>query len=166
MTCFALTACRRAYMLAEAMTYTRTDTPDFSTRLSRDELRVFTAVQGETAFAAIVTKTRLEPGVAEEAVAKLVARKLLKPVDGDAPQPQVRFVPPAQAASAWLERRRSAEAFLQARVGGDKALPYVAQLQNCGSEQAFADTVRALAKRLSLIVDANIGKELLTFLDG
>ena len=48
-------------MLNEAMTYIRTDTTDFSTRLSREELRVFTAVQGETGVAAIVAKTRLDP---------------------------------------------------------------------------------------------------------
>ncbi len=152
-------------MLNEVMTYTRTDTPDFSTRLSREELRVFTAVQGEVSAAAIVAKTRLEPALVEDTIAKLVARKLIRLADGNTTQPQVGHAPPSQVASAWLERRRSAEAFLQTRVGGGKALPYIAQLQDCGSEQAFADTVRALAKRLSLIVDADIGKELLTFLD-
>ena len=60
------------------MAHTRTDTPDFSTRLSREELRVFTAVQGETALAAVVAKTRLERDVVEGAITKLVARKLLK----------------------------------------------------------------------------------------
>ena len=54
---------------------------------------------------------------------------------------------------------------LALRLGGDKARPYVAQLRDCGDEQAFADAVRSLAKRLSLIVDADAGRELLTFLE-
>lgn len=151
-------------MLNGVMTYTRTDTPDFSTRLSRDELRVFTAVQGETGVAAIVAKTRLNSGLVEDTLAKLVARKLIRPAGGDITQPQVGPASPPTAA-AWAAQRRSAEAYLESRLGGDKALPYVARLRDCGDEQAFADAVRSLAKRLSLIVDANAGRELLAFLE-
>ena len=150
-------------MLDEVMTYTRTDTPDFSTRLSREELRVFTAVQGETGVAAIVAKTRLDPAQVADAVAKLIARKLIRSVDGDVPQ--LSPVAPAQTAVAWLARCRAAEAFLESRMGRDRALPYVTQLHDCTSEGAFADTVRSLAKRLSLIVDAGVGDDLLSFLE-
>ncbi len=152
-------------MLNEAMTYTRTDTPDFSTRLSREELRVFTAVQGETSVAAIVAKTRLDADRVENAIAGLVARKLIRPAGDNAVRPQVGAADSQQPATAWSAQRRSAEAYLESRLGGDKALPYVAQLRDCGDEQAFADAVRALAKRLSLIVDVNVGRELLAVLD-
>ena len=150
-------------MLATAMTYTRTDTPDFSTRLTREEPRVFTAVQGETAVAAIVTKTKLDLELVKDTIVKLIACKLIKTAGGDAPQIQVPA--PSQTAAAWLAQRRFAEAFLVSRMGRDKALPYVAQLHDCTSEGAFAGTVRALAKRLALVVDADVGRELLTFLD-
>ena len=151
-------------MLNEVMIYTRTDTPDFSTRLTREELRVFTAVQGETGVAAIVTKTRLDFDVVQDAIAKLIARKLIRSADGHVPRPPDP-VAPAQTAVAWLAQRQAAEAFLASRLGGDKALPYVAQLHDCTSEGAFAGTVRALAKRLSLIVDTSVGDDLLSFLE-
>ena len=86
-------------MLNEVLIYTRTDAPDFSTRLSREELRVFTAVQGEMSFAAIVAKTRLESELVEEALAKLVGRKLIRPKGGDVPQSQVGPASPPTAAA-------------------------------------------------------------------
>ena len=153
-------------MLAQVMLYSRTDTPDFSTRLSREELQVFTAVRGEVSVAAIVAKTRLEPALVEDTLAKLVARKLIRPAgDGNAPQAQVGSAPPPRTAVAWMRRRSAAERFLHARVGGDKAQTYSAQLRDCGSEQAYADTLSALAKRISLIVDAGVAEELLGFLE-
>lgn len=150
-------------MLKTAMLYVRTDTPDFSTRLSREELRVFTAVQGETGIDAIVTKTKLDPELVKDTIVKLIARKLIRTAGGDTHQTQVPA--PSQTATAWLAQRRSAEAFLEFRLGRDKALPYVAQLHDCTSEGAFAGTVRSLAKRLALVVDANVGRELLALLD-
>ena len=152
-------------MLNEAMTYTRTDTPDFSTRLTREELRVFTAVQGETGVAAIVAKTRLETKLVEEALAKLVDRKLIRPAGGDSSRPRVGAAPSPRMVMAWMGQRDAAVAFLHARVGGDKGESYGAQLRNCDSEQGYADTLRALAKRISLVVDAGVAKELLGFLD-
>lgn len=150
-------------MLNDVMTYVRTDTPDFSTRLTREELRVFTAVQGETGVAAIVAKTRLDPELVKDTIVKLIARKLIKTAGGDAPELQVPA--PSQTAAAWWAQRRAAEAFLESRLGRDEALPYVDQLHDCPSESAFTGTVRSLAKRLALVVDADVGRELLTFLD-
>ena len=151
-------------MLNEVMTYTRTDTPDFSTRLSREELRVFTAVQGETGVAAIVAKTQLESAQVADAVAKLIARRLLRPADGNTTQPQIG-APTPWTVAAWTRQRDRAEAFLHARIGGGKAEIYGAQLRNCDSGEAYADTLSALAKRISLVVDAGVAKELLGFLD-
>ena len=151
-------------MLTKAMTYVRTDTPDFSTRLTREELRVFTAVQGETGVAAIVTKTRLAAAQVEDAVAKLVARRLLRPADSNTTQPQIG-APPPRTVAAWTRQREAAVGFLQSRVGGDKAEIYSAQLRDCDSEGAYADILRALARRIALVVDVGVAKELLTFLD-
>ena len=150
-------------MLATAMTYTRTDTPDFSTRLTREEPRVFTAVQGETGVAAIVAKTRLEPEQVEAALAGLVGRKLIRRAGGDAPEARAGNPSPSPTPPAWHGRRASAEAFLLARLGGDRAGAYIAQLRACSSEAAFAEVLGSLSKRLALIVDAHVGAELLTF---
>lgn len=147
------------------MTYIRTDTPDFSTRLSREELRVFTAVKGETGVAEIAAKTRLTPELVEEALTKLVGRKLIRQVDGAATAGFSDTPTPAPATPAWQGRREAAEAFLLARLGGDRAGVYIAQLRACGSEEAFTEVLGSLAKRLALIVDAHVGAELLAFSD-
>lgn len=121
--------------------------------------------RGETALAAIIAKTRFAPGVVEDAIAKLVARRLIKVAGGDASQPQASPTVPLQTATAWLARRRDAEALLESRLGRGKALPYVTQLHDCGGERAFAELMGSLAKRLSLIVNADVGRELLALLD-
>ena len=151
------------YILAK-MTYVRTATPDFSVPLNRDELRVFTAIRGETSFDAVVAKTEFDYQLVKNVIAALVARGLIVPAGGN-PQPQADSVASPQPSASWLEQRRAVEAFLHSRVGADKAEAYLTQLQGCTNEQAFVETTRSLAKRLALIVDADVGEQLLALLN-
>ncbi len=161
------------------MTYTRSGTPDFSVPLSREELRVFTAIRGETSLEAVLAKTRLEDALVKHTVASLVTRGLIVssalkatqspkilPVHtgpihtGPVHAEPVRTDSP-RAALRWAERYGAVEQLLRARVGGRKAEAYIDQLQNCANEQTFVENARTIARRVALIVDADVGKELL-----
>ena len=153
--------------LTKAMTYIRSSTPDFSTPLSREELRVFTAIRGETSFDAVVVKTGLDHELIEDVIANLIARGLIVP-SGNVPQPPKPVVasqPATHLATHWSEQRGAVERFLRSRVGGSKAETYITQLQNCASEEVFVENTRSIARRLALIVDASVGEQLLALLD-
>ena len=165
------------YTLTEVMTYTRSSAPDFSVPLSREELKVFTSVRGETSLDAVVLKTRLGSGLVTAALTNLIAKGLIvqlgKGVNSDVDGKVSAFQPQASSQTAtapktapsWLAQRQAVEDFLVLAMGGGKARTYVTQLQNCTDEEMFAENAQAIANRLSLIVDVGVGKKLLTLLE-
>lgn len=154
------------------MTYNRSRTLDLSVPLSREELKVFTSVRGETSLDAVVVKTRLDANVVEAVIERLLARELLVRTEGEtsgrsplqpAPQPSTAHAP--ETSTSWLAQRRAVEAFLLSAVDGERAGIYVAQLQDCADEKMFVETTRSIARRLELIVDTGVSEQLLTHLE-
>lgn len=154
------------------MTYSRSRTLDLSVPLSREELKVFTSVRGETSLDAVVVKTRLDANVVEAVIEQLLARDLLVRTEGETsgpsplqPAPQPSTAHALETSTSWLAQRRAVEAFLLSAVDGERAGIYVAQLQDCADEKMFVETTRSIAKRLELIVDTGVSEQLLTHLE-
>lgn len=153
------------------MTYIRSDKPNLTTPLSREELRVFTSVRDETSLETIIAKSKLDEGLVKDVLMNLMARGLVfqanETVQTQAAStvtPETSTVTP-ETSERWLEQRQAVENFLRARLGEKKATSYIARLQDCANQKAFIAETQSIAKSLALVVNAKVGEQLLAALN-
>lgn len=161
------------------MFYQRIDPLPITRRLTREELRVFTACRSKVAFETIINKTRLEQSQVIKVINTFLAEGLMSKFNflessntqkEISEQYKVESLPkkiPLKSdgqgnAKELLERL---ESILVARLPMKKVTGYIKQLRACSSEQELRAEARTISKKIALIVNASAGKELLSLLD-
>ena len=141
-------------------------------RLSREELRVFTACREAISLENLVAKTKLQQDQIISVINTFVSEGLMAKFGSLEDAHQTSFEKPSVVATSTTkvnnptnELRQRIESFLVARLPSTKSQKFIEQFHTCSNESELKETTRVVAKKISLIVNASVGKELLSLID-
>ena len=155
-------------MYKEEKTYFKRSDKLRSRLLSKEELNVYLSCRQAVQIRDLVSVTGLDTSQVKIILDNLVLEKLIVLIDHlDNKDGNSLKKPDATSGktTAFYKLCEELESFLTVRLPSKKAKDLLRELLICSSEFELKITAKRLAKKIALLVDSNVGKEMLELIE-